>query len=348
MRFADELTRFGLAFSPDDRPAVVLAGMSDEIGRLYPLVDAVLRSRLEYRLVLAPPPREVAALRQRYPHEIIAPLPRTANSGMWQRRLGAKVVICRPATIKLAANSTFLDSTTPSLSGALVAMLPQLDPPNNSRATSAFLVDFFAGPPLRSLESLKARLGRPDTILWLGNGPSSEDSSLGAYSGAALFRVNWNWRGRNWMTAPDVVFTADADLPALARRPVIIFRRAAVGLPILRRHTLCFRPPTAGYAFLDTVDPPVTDLSQNQIATNGALMIAVAAALEPARLVIAGVDLYRHAAGRYPGDRRATGGYSREHNLEIDLALIASALDGFSGEVVNLSDNLRAALSNGG
>jgi len=157
--------------------------------------------------------------------------------------------------------------------------------------------------------------------------------------------VNWNWRGRNWLTAPDMVFTADPDLPGFGRRPVIAFPTAAMGRPILLRHVRAMRPPSAGYVFLDEFDPPVADLSGTMIPTNGALMIAIAAALEPERIVIAGMDLYQHPEGRYPGDTAALGGYSREHSAGIDLSLIRATLGGFGGETIILSDNLRTALA---
>ena len=72
-------------------------------------------------------------------------------------------------------------------------------------------------------------------------------------------------------------------------------------------------------------------------------MIAIAAALAPDTLVIAGMDLYRHPAGRYPGSD-AVEGYARGHSAECDLALIARALDGFKGRVVLFSPNLARAL----
>ena len=81
------------------------------------------------------------------------------------------------------------------------------------------------------------------------------------------------------------------------------------------------------------------------IPTNGALMITIATALKPERIVIAGMDLYQHPDGRYPGDTAALGGYSREHSAEIDLRLIRAALASSAGETIIFSDNLRAALA---
>ena len=63
-------------------------------------------------------------------------------------------------------------------------------------------------------------------------------------------------------------------------------------------------------------------------------MVVVAAALQPKRLVIAGLDLYRHPEGRYPG-ATAIDGYARGHSAACDLAVIAEALDGFSRRTNN-------------
>lgn len=212
-----------------------------------------------------------------------------------------------------------------------------------SAAKGTFLIDLFGRRRITSLARLKDRLGNPQAIVCLGNGPSSEDRRLADYAAATLFRVNWIWEERSWMTAPAMVFTGDPDLVRLPRQPIVAFPTAAAGRPILLRHTLGGWPPRAGYIFLDAFDPPFADFTQPVIPTNGALMIAVAAALRPKRLVIAGIDLYQHPAGRYPGDP-ATEGYTSGHSAETDLALIRDALDGCGCETVILSDNLRMAL----
>lgn len=343
MGFADQLQRLGLLL-PQGRPTVVLAGTAGEIGRLYPTVDAALRLRPEHRLVLAAPPGDVGGLRRRFPHEVVLPLPHSVAGRYWLRRLRAVLVI-DPAGFVGSADQGFRGRGQPETPEALAARLPPLDPPERQAPTGTFLVDLLGGRRVVSLASLKARLGDPRTIICLGNGPSSEDPRLDDHRDAMLFRVNWNWRGRGRLDNPDVVFTADPDLPASGRRRVIVFPTAAAGRPILLRHALAMRPPSAGYIFLDEFDPTLADLSGPTIPTNGALMIAVAVALKPDRIVIAGMDLYRHPQGRYPGDTSAQDGYSREHNAEIDLGLIRAALGSFAGETIVLSDNLRTALA---
>ena len=344
MSFAEGLQRFGLLL-PQGCPTVVLAGTREEIGLHYQAADTALRQRSGYRLVLATAFAELAELRQCYPHEIVLPLPHPASAELWRRGLDA-VLILGPAGLVAGFGQAGLPNGSEVMTPErLAGMLPPLDPPKYSPPRGTFLVDLFGGRRIASLGGLKARLGNPRTIVCLGNGPSSEDPRLADYRDATLFRVNWNWRGRGWMTEPDIVFTADPDLPCFGWRPIVIFPTASTGWPILVRHTMAMRSPRVGYGFLDEFVPPLADVSGLVIPTNGALMIAIAAALAPERIVIAGMDLYQHHEGRYPGDKVALGGYSREHSAEIDLNLIRAALNSFAGEVIILSDNLRAALS---
>jgi hypothetical protein len=197
---------------------------------------------------------------------------------------------------------------------------------------------------IASLAGLKERLGDGDTILCLGNGPSSEDPRLAAFPRAMLFRVNWIWLPRGFLAAPDAVFTADPDLVRLPKPPVVLFPTAAIGRPILAAHAAEGHHPAGGHAFLDRFAPRLADFSRPQYPTNGALMIALAAALAPRRMVIAGIDLYRHPAGKYPGGADNEEGYTAQHRAELDLALIGQSLDAFRGEALILSDNLRLAL----
>src|SRR3546814_10756037 len=57
------------------------------------------------------------------------------------------------------------------------------------------------------LDSLGEALGRPRTILCLGNGSSSEDPEIAGVQFDRLFRVNDLWVKRGLLTRPDMVFT---------------------------------------------------------------------------------------------------------------------------------------------
>ena len=185
-----------------------------------------------------------------------------------------------------------------------------------------------AGAPIASVEELSHRLGAPQSILCLGNGPSSESREVAAVTADRLFRVNWIWRPRGVLAEPDMVFTADPDLPPRRTPPIVAVPSRAAGLPILARHCLFLRPPHAGYVFCDELLEAL-GAEGGAAPTNGAIMIAMAAALRPERLVIAGMDLYEHPAGRYPGDEVAADGYARQHSRNADIALIRAALAPF-------------------
>lgn len=343
MMLVDEARRFGMFLPRDPRSAVVLAGTVAEVGKFYPSVDAALRLRPGYRLVLAVEAAHVAEARRLYSHEVVLPLPRSIGMKRWWGRLDAALMIGPTGLARPGMEGEFVDGAAPITAAELAQRLAPIDVPAPPPGGRISLLDLIGARRIASVAELGARLGRPQTIICLGNGPSSEDRRLEGFRDATLFRVNWNWRSRDWMTAPQVVFTADPDLPSGGARPVIVLPTIAVGRPILLRHAMRLRPPEA-YVFLDRFDPRLADLSGPVIPTNGALMIAVAAALRPKRLVIAGMDLYQHPGGRYPGDTVALDGYSREHSLAVDIGLIRAALASFTGEVVNLSDNLRTAL----
>lgn len=314
---------------PDRRPAVLLEGNKQYVEALWPVVDAALRQRTDYRLVIAVPEIEREAAERRFSHERV--VTSSSLAGVRRRKQDIALVIdaaADPETVsetieRLPSRTERKDDLLAGLAKALLPMLGVRQ--------------------LASVDALKDALGSPDTILCLGNGPTSEEPTLSVYSDATLFRVNWTWRARGRMTRPSTVFTADPDLPPGGLNTILVFPNAASGKLVLAQHLLAMRLPRAGYLFADTLSPPIADLAALVTPTNGALMIAVAAQLQPRRLAIAGMDLYRHPKGRYPGSD-AVEGYARGHSAECDLAVIGKALAGFSGEVEILSPNLAAAL----
>jgi hypothetical protein len=299
-----------------------------DVEALWPAVDAALRRRADYRLLIAVPETEREATARRFSHERVVSSLSLAGT---RRREIALVVdaVVSPQTVREAIDR--LPARVPPAGGAWAALAMAALPLVGARR--------FA-----SLGALRQALGAPETILCLGNGPTSEDAALAAHADATLFRVNWTWHALGRMTRPDAVFTADPDLPPEGSKAILVFPRAAGGREVLAQYLLAMRPPRAGYLFADELLPPVADLARSVAPTNGALMIAVAAALKPRRLAIAGMDLYRHPDGRYPGSD-ALDGYARGHSAECDLAVIGQALAGFSGEVEILSPNLAASLN---
>jgi hypothetical protein len=194
-------------------------------------------------------------------------------------------------------------------------------------------------PEIADLETLRDRLGNPATILCLGNGPSSEGPDI-PRDCDRLFRVNWIWRDRGFLTEPDLVFTGDPDAPPPGSRAIVGFATAAEAERILEG----YRAPVDWFV----VPRLLRDLSAyRDVPTNGALMIAVAVALGPHRLVISGIDLYRHPQGKYPGAAEDTNHYDAIHSRETDVSFMRDALSRYRGALTILSDALNRELSPG-
>jgi hypothetical protein len=70
-------------------------------------------------------------------------------------------------------------------------------------------------------------------------------------------------------------------------------------------------------------------------------MLATAVALQPARLVISGIDLFSHPDGSYPGDTKTPNAYTPGHDAGSELSLLLEALDLYHGELIILSEALR-------
>jgi hypothetical protein len=192
---------------------------------------------------------------------------------------------------------------------------------------------------IADLEVLRWRLGNPATILCLGNGPSSESRAI-PQDFDSLFRVNWNWRDRGFLSEPDVVFTGDPDLPPPESRAIVGFPSHAEAQRILRG----YQAPAAWFAVPRLLQDFVPQ-RHAFVPTNGALMIAVGVALAPRRLVISGIDLYSHPQGKYPGTVDDLNVYDAAHSRDTDVAFILAALSRYRGEQLILSEHLREALS---
>jgi hypothetical protein len=195
-----------------------------------------------------------------------------------------------------------------------------------------------------SWDALNRRLGRPRTILCLGNGPSSESRALENIHFDCLLRVNWVWRRRGRHTAPQLVFTADTDCPPESS-PIICFPTREDANRILAGYPRRTGAPPQEYLVFTEMPSATRDTAWSHRPTNGALMIAAAIQLRPSRLVIAGIDLYRHAAGKYPGLPEEQNEYDAIHHRDVDLTFIRAALKDHQGEVQILSEALEAELN---
>ncbi|MDB5988577.1 MAG: hypothetical protein JWR16_3630 [Nevskia sp.] len=194
----------------------------------------------------------------------------------------------------------------------------------------------------RSIDQLRQALGRPTSILCLGNGPSSEDPELLKLQFDRLFRVNLCWLQRGFLTAPDVVFTGLVDAVEKLRPTAgFVFGTIQSEETILSRSLVSaqrLRYATAErLGFIEGAQP------ESLAPTNGALMLAIAVALQPARLIVGGIDLYQHPAGAYPGDTETANAYAVGHDAQRELAFLIAALRRYRGELVILSEALRLA-----
>lgn len=329
------------------RGAVWLIADGASLEAAYPEIDAALVGRPGLGLVLAVPEADVDAVRHRLTHEaVVAFSGKPAFARRVKAAAPALVIALGEVAVPagLRAHRIRASGEIAGLGALMPAEGPPVEPPS---PWQSWLVRLAAGAAIANLDDVRNRLGAPETILCLGNGPSSEDPRVMDFPRTCLFRVNWTWRSRGLLAQPDMVFTADPDLPPPGRRPILALPRRPDGIRLLARHCLGLRPPTSGYLFLDSTPPLAAEIGHDPIPTNGALMVALAAALRPARLAIAGLDLYRHPEGRYPGDPGARDGYSRQHSPACDLDLLRRSLAGYRGELAILSDALREALAQG-
>ena len=149
-----------------------------------------------------------------------------------------------------------------------------------------------------SLEALREALGRPETILCLGNGPSSAESGLSEVAYDRLFRVNHMWADRGFLANADLVFTGGKGTVSRlggGLYGLLSKESEARLLPYLLWRSI-FQP--IGYVTVDRLGLFFDDPKWQSIRpTNGASMIAVASALQPRRLVISGIDLFSHPDG---------------------------------------------------
>jgi hypothetical protein len=196
-------------------------------------------------------------------------------------------------------------------------------------------------------KDLRESMGNPRSVLCLGNGPSSEDPRLSSFEHECLIRVNWRWKLRGFLDRPHIVFVGDPSTVHKVDSAIFGFWNTPLEYGMLLRRLITRGPVPMRYFTMDRISPIVRDQTWPARPTNGALMIAAGAALAPERLIIAGVDLYLHPEGRYPGDLQGNNQYAHAHSRDTDLAIIRAALAQYSGELIILSELLRSALDEG-
>lgn len=205
----------------------------------------------------------------------------------------------------------------------------RLDDPVFSRRCRRFVQRF------DHIDQVRRQLSEPDEILCLGNGPSSEDPRLGETSYDAMFRVNHSWKSRSVLMDPDVVFTGSYSTMRALNPPMFGLQQETGEQTLLSEKGPWALLHRFSYFSVERLGPYLDDFDWGEHRpTNGAAMIAMAVALKPKRLIIAGVDLFRHPDGSYPGDKTTPNAYTPAHSSDKELSFICHCLDRFDGEVV--------------
>ena len=194
---------------------------------------------------------------------------------------------------------------------------------------------------IETLEELRQVLHSPLTILCLGNGPSSEDPRVIQTHYEALFRVNHSWLSRGLFKRADVVFTGlRSTVKAHPRPTVFVFQTLTAEY---RMKLKCLMVPgKIHYATAERLGTLNSDAFGIYQPTNGAVMLATAVALQPQKLVIAGMDLFKHPAGSYPGENSTPNAYTLSHDRQTELEFILATLRQFKGELEIIGTVLEA------
>jgi len=267
---------------------------------------------------------------------------------------GGEIVVTGPLAGELSevnGRAKTLEELGPILKG-----LPQRQ--HNSPKKCRFSLDFSKGRlgtwiaskraarRIESWDGLRERLGNPQSIFCLGNGPSSEDPAVLDVQYDCLMRVNHRWLGRGILTKPDMVFVGNL-LTTLVVPPCVFgFRGIIREKEMLLRHLIWGRrfEQLEHFTLERVAGDAYSHKRWSANPTNGAVMIATAVQLRPGRIVIGGIDLFSDPRGRYPGETVAENEYMSGHAREVDLAVIDDALSQFNGRVEILSPGLESAL----
>jgi len=198
---------------------------------------------------------------------------------------------------------------------------------------------------LESVEALSAHLNNPATILCLGNGPTGMDPALAGLRHDVLFRVNHDWRSKGYLAKPDMVFAGvKRAMRKLGRTPLGVATEHKEHALIACR---AFEPwhGRATYAVVERIAAGIVpEVAGPERPTTGTYMLAAAVALQPARLIVAGIDMFRHPDGAYagprPGMEAEINAYTPSHGYGTDAAFITACLAHFRGELVVYSPAL--------
>lgn len=366
----EQLTqRLGLALPALTRSLLIVGSGHTVFAQALPRLEPLFARLAGYGIVLAT--RDKASwkrLGRERKTELVRLGPHRLGIALWMRRLRPRAVLAldaaaAPAWLRRACRRRGVPLLEGPEAEEGLARHLAAEPPADPRTASPWrptacsrlangplarwLDRRFGQRLLQSPQALSATLGRPAHILCLGNGPSSLSPEAAATHHNLLLRVNWRWiddpatplRHRS----PDLVLVGDERSVRRLSCPLFACQNRGMARYLLLRSLLGGRWPHFRLLLLEESFP---ELARTAAAkpTNGAWMVAVAAALQPAAITLAGIDLYSHPQGRYPWDLRANNAYARVHAREAELAFMRRALSDYRGDLHLLSDALAAAL----
>ncbi len=174
-------------------------------------------------------------------------------------------------------------------------------------------------PPIASLDALQTALNSPKTVLCLGSGPSSNDGAAVAAAETAdvIFRVKHRWLKEGRIRRADVVFSGTVESTRQVPNAILLSPDTTTAYRVAWSALL--RGRRIRYGIVEALAPGfhARDKSGARM-TNGAAMLALAVAMKPERLIIAGIDLYSHPSGAYPGTPETANAYAPAHDRELE------------------------------
>lgn len=174
-------------------------------------------------------------------------------------------------------------------------------------------------PSIPSLDALQTALSRPKTILCLGSGPSSNDDAAVAAAETAdvIFRVKHRWLKEGRIRRADVVFSGTVESARHVPDAILLSQDATTAHRVAWSALL--RGRRIRYGIVEALVPGFrTKDKSGARMTNGAAMLAMAVAMQPDRLIVAGIDLYSHADGAYPGTPVTANAYAPAHDRDVE------------------------------
>ena len=243
------------------------------------------------------------------------------------------------ATAAFLAGATGAERSKRPLGERLAGHIARLGP---ARVTAGFCRRY------ESLAELRASLGEPETLLCLGNGPSSTAPCIASFPHDALFRVNLDWRRDKILTKPDLVFVGiKRAMRRLGSLPLAVATPEKEAALVACRLIEPWHGPLVYCVAEKIAGMQIPTVAGMQRPTTGAYMLAVASALAPPRLAIAGIDMFSHPDGAYtqatdPIAQGSINAFTASHGFETDAAFIAACLGQYEGELIVFSPALAA------